>query len=160
MERGSVYCIEVTGSLVVDYTVRDYCTLPYPGHPEGCPHFGKRKECPPHAPFLEDFIDLSRPHYFMVAECMYEDVCTKRLQHGKEDPEEGWSFWEGYIESVLCERIQEFQQRYPGTIFTLHPSAVGVDVVETARKVGISLEIAPKKIVHKIALIGYPAGTG
>lgn len=144
----SVHCIDVTGSLIIDYTMREYCTLPYPGHPEGCPHFGKRKECPPHAPLIEHFMDLSKPHYFLLIKGIHApERSTER--------EEGVT-WELSAESMLCTHVKKFQESYPGTVFTLHPSAVGVDVFKTAKNIGIPLESHPEKTFHKIALIGYP----
>ena len=147
-----VYCVEVTGNLEIDYTVRDYCTLPFPGHPEGCPNFGKKKECPPSAPLVKDFIDLSKPHYFMVADCDFS-AGTEKPKNRSEDTT--WN-WNEYVEPILCERIKEFQKEHPGTVFTMHPSAVGVDVFKTAQNVGILLEFSPDESFCKIALIGYP----
>lgn len=143
--------IEVTGTLAIDYKVRDYCKLPYPGHPEGCPSYGKRKECPPSAPLVEDFIDLSKPHYFVVYSRDYVD--TESMD---EKLQECWPYWHGHMKSILCETIEKFQSDHPGTVFTLHPSAVGVDVLKTAKNVGIPLEISPQGTVYRIALIGYP----
>ena len=143
--------IEVTGALAIDYNVRDYCTLPYPGHPEGCPNYGKRKECPPSAPLVEDFIDLSKPHYFVVYTLDYADT---ESMDGK--LQACWSYWHRNMKSILCETIGKFQSDHPGTVFTLHPSAVGVDVLETAKNVGIPLEISPQGTVYRIALLGYP----
>ncbi len=147
-----VYCVEVTGSLEIDYTVRDYCALPYPGHPEGCPHFGKRKECPPSAPLVKDFIDLSKPHYFMVADCDF----SARVEEPRKGSKDTMWYWNEYVEPILCEYIKEFQKEHPGTVFTLHPSAVGVDVFKTAQNVGISLESTIEEKFCRIALTGYP----
>ena len=38
--------------VVVDYRARDWCRLPYPDHPRGCPNFGRRADCPPMAPLI------------------------------------------------------------------------------------------------------------
>ncbi len=43
--------------LKVNYNVRSLCVRPYPGHPKGCPNFGKRETCPPGAPLIEKIID-------------------------------------------------------------------------------------------------------
>lgn len=138
----SVSYIEVSGNLEIDYKVRDYCTLPYPGHLKGCPFFGKRKECPPQAPLVKDFIDLEKPHYFAMAEYTYE---RKQPEIGTA-PEDDWLYWHRYAESVLCKTLKTFQKDHPGAVFTLHPSAVGVDVFKTAQNVGIFLESAPKSM--------------
>lgn len=149
------FYVEVTGNLTIDYKVRDYCRLPYPGHPEGCPHFGKRKECPPQAPLLEHFIDLSKPHYFIIVKITYDHTIEGEKPHNP-SKERSWLTWELHAESVLEKHVQKFQKSHPGTVFTLHPSAVGVDVFKTAQNVGIPLEPTLQDTFHKIALIGYP----
>lgn len=148
-----VTIVEVTGILKIDYTVRDLCRQPYPGHPKGCPNYGKKKECPPQAPLLEDFIDILQPHYFIVLTCI-RNRCHNNQENTSED--QFRSYWNDTLEEILHEYIQEFQKDHPGTVFTFHPSAVGVDVLETARNVGISLEENPEKVFYKIVLIGYP----
>ncbi|MBU7016320.1 MAG: hypothetical protein HXS44_02330 [Theionarchaea archaeon] len=149
-----ITCVEVTGTLKIDHNVRDLCRKPYPGHPKGCPNYGKKKECPPQAPLLEDFIDISQPHYFVVLKC----IRNGRFPNQESTLEEAQfhSYWSDTLEKILCKYIQEFQKDHPGTVFTYHPSAVGVDVLETARNVGIPLQENPEKVFHKIVLIGYP----
>jgi len=151
----SAFCVEVTGNLTIDYKVRDYCRLPYPGHPEGCPHFGKREECPPQAPLIEHFIDLSKPHYLIIVKLNCDHAIEREKPHNP-SKERYWLDWELHAESVLEKHVQKFQKNHLGTVFTLHPSAVGVDVFKTAQNMGIPLEPAPQKTFHKIALIGYP----
>ena len=151
---GPILCYEVTGNLQIDYKMRDLCRQPYPGNPEGCPYYGKRDECPPHAPLIEDFIDLSSPHYFLVSECIRTSPSEPSQKELREA--EFRSYWNGSMEDILREYIQEFQKDHPGTVFTFHPSAVGVDVMKTARNVGISLDLTPENILYKIVLIGYP----
>ena len=148
-----ITCVEVTGTLKIDYTVRDLCRQPYPGHPKGCPHYGKKKECPPQAPLLEDFIDILQPHYFIVLKCSRNRRCNSQ-ENTSED--QFRSYWNDTLEEILHEYIHEFQKDHPGTVFTFHPSAVGVDVLETARNVGIPLEENPEKVFYKIVFIGYP----
>ena len=132
MEEYIITCVEVTGTLTIDHRVRDLCRKPYPGNPKGCPNYGKKKECPPQAPLIEDFIDLLQPHYFVVLECI-GNTCPTNLQEDTVMEDQFRSYWNGSLEAVLREYIQEFQKDHPGTVFTFHPSAVGVDVLETAR---------------------------
>ena len=40
-----------------------WCRLPYPGHPNGCPNFGKKDSCPPLTPY---FLDIYKPHVFVA----------------------------------------------------------------------------------------------
>lgn len=151
----AITCVEVTGTLKIDYNMRDLCRQPYPGNPKGCPNYGKKKECPPQAPLLENFIDLLQPHYFVVLECI-RNGCRINSQENTLKEDQFRSYWNDNLEAVLREYIQEFQKDHPGTVFTFHPSAVGVNVLETARNVGIPLEANPEKVFYKIVLIGYP----
>ncbi len=48
---------------VIDYAVRDLCQRPYPGHKKGCPNYGKKMGCPPHASRFENLIDLNHSIY-------------------------------------------------------------------------------------------------
>ena len=45
----------------------EWCQMPYPGHPKGCPNYDTgRPECPPNAPFVWDWIDKDKPQFFVV----------------------------------------------------------------------------------------------
>lgn len=136
----TVYMVEVTGYLVIDHSIRELCTRPYPGHPDGCPNFGNNPECPPAAPVVEEFIDMGKPHYFLVAEY---NICENQKKA---------DIW-NVIQSVLKKSIHMYENELSGCVATLHPSAVGVDVFKTAASVGITLQSTP---VCGIALIGYP----
>lgn len=136
----TVYSLEITGYLVIDHSVRDLCTRPYPGHPKGCPYFGKRPQCPPAAPIVEEFIDITQPHYFLVAK--YSLSSEKSNTHA----------WHS-IQSVLTESVNLYENEHPGTVATLHPSAVGIDVYKTAEAAGITLQL-PHTLCG-VALIGY-----
>ena len=88
VELESIKDYEVTGKLVLDERARGkWCQLPYGmkrdsegrilrdkygniiyDYPNGCPSFGKNDECPPNCKSIEFFIDLSRKHWFIVAE--------------------------------------------------------------------------------------------
>ncbi|KKK81159.1 hypothetical protein LCGC14_2816310, partial [marine sediment metagenome] len=32
--------LEVTNDLIIDHRAREWCKLPYPNHPRGCPNYG------------------------------------------------------------------------------------------------------------------------
>jgi predicted metal-binding protein len=138
----TVNMVDVTGNLVIDYSMRELCTRPYPGHPEGCPNFGNNPQCPPEAPVVEEFIDMGQPHYFLIAE--YK-MC------GNQKRADTWNL----IQSVLTKSIHICEDDLPGIVGTLHPSAVGVDVFKTAASVGVTLQSKPATLCG-IALIGYP----
>jgi hypothetical protein len=147
-----LHCVEITDAMVIDHAVRELCTLPYPGHPGGCPCYGKDEECPPQAPVVEDFLNLSRPQYFIVAE--FTGVYRERNQSTGGEPMEREG--EERRNHILKDLIRRIQHEFPGSVVTLKPSALGIDVARTARNIGIPLDPRPKKNQIRIALLGYP----
>lgn len=160
MLLGKEKIIEVTGKLVIDYRAMEWCKLPYPGHKKGCPNYGKRPECPPQAPKVEDWIDLNKPHYFIVVKFnMAAHVKKMKSRH----PE--WSVrqtrnprhWQGTVRKRLKEAVNEFiNKESRKLVFTLLPEAMGVHVIITAKKLEIPIKTRPIDTVYKIVLAGYP----
>ncbi|MFX1256109.1 MAG: hypothetical protein ACFFCZ_31160 [Promethearchaeota archaeon] len=155
----SIDRIEVTGRLAIDYRARDWCKKPYPDHQEGCPNYGKRKECPPQAPLIEDFIELTKPHWFIV-------VTFDLLSHIRKmkDKHLNWTdrqcrcvlYWQNTVKKELRTACDLFTNGFPNElVYTLVPEAMGVHVIRTARLLGLSIKARPKDTVYKIALIGH-----
>lgn len=150
--------IEITDKLIITPRTRDWCTLKYPGHPKGCPMYGKRPECPPDAPLVEDWINLSKPHWFVISEFDIKDHMRKM-----KNKHPNWTerqcrnpyYWQGSVRSKLRKECQLFCSNYEGTVSTLLPEAMGVYVFGSARKIGIEIRRIPMEIIYKIALIGY-----
>jgi hypothetical protein len=44
-------------------------------------------------------------------------------------------------------------------VYTVRPEAMGVNVIQTARNIGIPIETKPFTTVYKIALVGFPRPT-
>ena len=65
-------------------------------------------------------------------------------------------YWQPKVRKELTMMCKHFQECREGTIFTLTPEAMGVNVIATAEHLGIPIERRPKRLVHKIALVGYP----
>ncbi len=149
----------MTGKLVLDSRSREWCRLPYPDHPSGCPNYGKRSDCPPTACQIEEWIDLSRPHWFIIA---FFDLGSHIQRMRSRHP--SWSdrqcrcvlYWQSGVRKGLTLICRQFQKGKEGTVMTLTPEAMGVNVIETAERLGIPIERRPKRLVHKIALIGFP----
>lgn len=148
---------EITGIMAIDYRSRDWCKLPYRDRPKGCKQYG-RKQCPPNAPLVEDWIDLNKPHWFIVTEFDLSSHAKRmKMKHPKwsERQCENLYYWQNTCRKALREGIKEFQKEHPGIISTLIPEAMGVHVFRTARKLGIPIKPRPKDTVFKIALVGY-----
>jgi len=140
---------------IINSAVRGYCTLPYPGHPKGCPMFGKRPECPPQAPRFFDYFDTCDP--FTAIVFMFDlghHAARMKYRH----PE--WSdrqcrnplYWQGGIRKALKFQCKRIAKR--GQDFTLIPEAMGMDVIATMRQHDIIIEFPVRDIVKKVAFIG------
>lgn len=147
---------------VLQNSVRQLCAKPYYNHPKGCPNFNKRCSCPPAAPLLSEFFDLRKR---VLAVCidfnLAQHVETMKARHPN------WSrrqcecclYWQGTVRKKLKQEIQYNMTRSPlfddaELISTDCPEAMGCNVTETMKAVGVILEWPPKQIVRKIAFIG------
>lgn len=137
--------------LVIDMRAREWCKLPYPRHPKGCPNYGQRKTCPPQAPLITEWADLSKPIYFAVIEFnLAEHMAKMRQKHPL------WSeaqlrcclYWQGKVNKLLREYALSF-----GGKCTMCPEAMGVNVIESAKRAGLPIRIKPQGKIYKIALL-------
>ncbi len=149
-----------------DGNVRGLCVRRYPGHPHGCPNFGKRASCPPQAPLLADTLDLTRPVWLIYnAFPIGEHAARMRTAHP------GWSdrqvyccrYWQGTARKQLLMRIADF--RLSGlsdeAMRVLRcPEACGCNVTATMATVGIRLEWPPREVAYQVALAGTPRKAG
>ena len=58
--------IDVTGKMVIDHNVQNWCTKPYPDHPKGCSNYGKNKTCPPKIGLIDDLFSLCKEHWLAI----------------------------------------------------------------------------------------------
>ena len=146
--------------LVVDYTVRYLCYKPYPNHPKGCPNFGKRPTCPPKAPFVVDYFDLSKGLWIVWIDFDFA-AHVRRME--RKHP--GWSkrqkecclYWQGTANRMLKDAIADVEYYLQGTgnwKTSFCPEAMGVNVTATMKNIGVTLEWPPQEVVRKVAIIG------
>ena len=160
VKEEGVEVYRVDDKLHIDYRAREWCLLPYPMHPDGCPNYDGSAFCPPYAPKVENEFDLSKPHWFVVIEFDIGKFATKMKNAHPE-----WSDrncrnclrWQGGVKKrlkIACERLM--QAKKGELIYDLRPEAMGVHVFVTARRLGIPIKKNPVEKVFKIALVGYP----
>lgn len=143
--------------VVVDHSMRGKCTLSYPGHPNGCPNFGKKDICPPRAPMIENVLNLAEPVWLVAVPF---DLAAHVREMGKRHPD--WTprqranllYWQGSVkkrlaEEAKCQAIAKGLRLIIGC-----PEACGVDMTATCAGAGISLEWPPANTVWKAVLIG------
>ena len=148
---------------VIDEGVRDLCYKPYYNHPKGCPNHGKRDTCPPKAVLLKDYFDMSKP---ILAVWVAFDLSLHRAKMKAKHPRwtkrqcENSRHWQNSVLARLRREVKFNLGRSPlfegsnSLVATYVPEAMGVNVTETMKSVGLVLEWPPVKIVHKIAFVG------
>lgn len=146
--------------LVIDYRSRDWCKLPYPGHPQGCPKFNIKSTCPPQVCLIEDFIDVNRLMWLAAVGFNLKDhMDWMRVRHPKMTDRQARCvlYWQSSVNRQLEDHAKYLTRtEHPRTIYTTCPEAMGVQVIKTAQMAGIRIKPQPDDIVFKIALIGYP----
>jgi len=137
------------------------CVKPYPGHPRGCPNFNKKLTCPPHIPIYDSLFDTCRNDVFAIYNVfdLEEHINKMKQKH----PDWSWRqlinclYWQGTARKQLKAEIKSFlHTRTHPTLFgiTPCPEAMGINVTETMRQVGIELEWPPIHKAYQIALAG------
>lgn len=148
---------------IMDETVRDLCYEPYHNHPKGCPNYGERDTCPPKAILLTDYFDMTKP--IMAVWAAYNLKMHREKAKAKHP---GWSprqlvnsrHWQNSVLARLRREVNYNLGRSPlfdgskNLVATYCPEAMGVNVTETMKNVGLILEWPPVNIVHKIAFVG------
>jgi hypothetical protein len=151
--------IEVTGKLVLQEQTRNWCKFPYPGHPKGCPNYGKKKGCPPMVPLVSTLFDLKKPHWLAVVSF---DLAGHMEAMASKHP--GWSerqqrcclYWQGKVRKqlrILCENWLKQHHEYRHTSC---PEAMGVNIFRTAHLCGIKMRKSAYPTVYKVALLAQP----
>jgi len=143
---------------VIIHLVHCLCLKPYPNHKKGCPNFGKKKGCPPGVPKFDVFYDLSKPIY-----AIYNGFDFKKHVDRMRERHPDWSqrqlgcclYWQGTARKRLRGRIEIFRRLTGGKyVVNTVPEAMGVNITETMKRVGIELEWPPVNIAYQIALAG------
>jgi len=140
---------------------RGMCVWEYTNHKKGCPNYGKKKDCPPYAPMLDQVFDMSRPIYAVYS--VYDfHAHVEKMRH----KHPGWTdnqlrcvlYWQRTARKVLKERMADFLRLYreKGYYVTTSPEAMGVDVMNTLKDAGIVLEWPVKENAYQVAFAGVP----
>jgi len=117
--------------------------------------YGKRLECPPHAPLFEDYFDMSKDFTAVVCAFNLGEHARKMLAkhpHWTDRQCRNPLYWQGTVRKklkVLC-------QNFIGTdqVYTLIPEAMGLDVGATMATVGVFIDFPPIETVWKVAILG------
>lgn len=139
----------------------EWCKLPYPRHPKGCPNYDNNPTCPPNA---LSFTEIVKDPFYLVGVQfnLKEHVERMKKKHSE------WSYaqckcvlyWQNKVRKRLREECKNLVSKLNGNYEILYkPEANGVQVFNTCFKNGIMLERNPSEYVWKIAIIGKSNST-
>jgi hypothetical protein len=162
---------------------QNWCTLPYPKHPRGCPNYGSKRdlrgikknlksrvirECPP-TRLIDDVLDFSKSIYLIYNKYpLGKDAETRRLTHPNLKTNGDWynlRYWQGTARKQLYLELTRFLEENPGTIVDLCPEAHGVNLLALMQKPGIDIKLefgkwppvhSLENVKYQICLGGYP----
>lgn len=147
---------------IISANTVEWCKLPYPNHPKGCPNFGKRGGCPPDAPLWQSLVESP---YLLVYQRFDLEAQENRML--KKHP--NWStrqarcclYWQKSVTSSVIAEAQKFVLLdylfgSKSLYIIKNPEGAGVDLFRTCRLVGIELErdYLNQKYVYKMVLVG------
>lgn len=143
--------------VILDERARgEWCRLPYPNHPHGCPNYGERESCPP---FAERFEDLVEPPFYLVIQEFDIEAQEERMRSRHPD----WTrrqcrnllYWQRGVVKKLKEKAYDLADSLGEEFIVLEvPEANGVDLFSTCRKHDIPIERNPQKTVRKMMIVG------
>jgi hypothetical protein len=145
---------------VIEPAVRALCQRPYPGHPRGCPNYGKKRGCPPETPIFDQVYDLVLPVYAIVTTFNLGAHAEKmRERH----PDWSWAklscclYWQQGARKRLKFEIAKFLRSHPGYRAEATPEALGINVTATLQRAGFpALEWPPVHLARQVALAAVP----
>lgn len=141
--------------LIFGEYAQDWCILPYPGHPKGCPNYNKKDYCPPKTPLINKIIT---PPYKLVAVKFNLKRHVKKMK--EKHPE--WTdrqarcvlYWQKKAEKNLRKESEKAAEKIEESKIIYKPEAYGVNLFATCRKIRLNLEKNPRNTVWKISIIG------
>lgn len=146
--------------IVMSRHTGDWCQLPYPGHPKGCPNYDQKETCPPRAHHIAGILDLRRPVYIVNSEfnlTVHMMRMKTRHPHWTERQLRNVLYWQNTSRKQMRDHIKTLIFLRGCDISVECPEGAGVNVYATCRANGIpSLQrIRYLTICRHVALVGY-----
>jgi hypothetical protein len=139
--------------VIVDPQIISFCAHPYDGHKKGCPNLGKKVTCPP---FHKMFVpDMENPMYAIINEFpLYTHVERLRLLYPSWTERQLYCclYWQPKARKQLQAEIKRFLNDHADYSVDTCPEAGAVNVTETLRLIGISLEWPPRYRAIQVAI--------
>lgn len=141
--------------IICDHRIQNYCRLPYPDHPKGCPNFARKPNyCPPTAPYFPDIfepnayiaaVSINFKQYLEIRKNIHPEWTDRALRNPRH--------WQGHIRTHLHQLAENALANNYGDTIIYNPEAMGVDLTATCYEAGIYLEWPPENLVYQIALL-------
>lgn len=120
----------------------------------GCPNFGN-VDCPPNIEHISEAFREDSMHLLTVEFPFQEYIDIKKEKHPK------WGnralinqrHWQGHLKSILDRYWERMRDRYPNHVVIRNPEAMGVNIEETMKKLGIKLQWCEQNEKHEITRI-------
>ena len=137
----------------------DWCRLPYPNHPKGCPNYNQKDTCPPRAPYISNLLDLRRPLYIVNSEFnlgVHMARMKQRHPHWTERQLRNVLYWQNTSRKQMRDLVKTLMFLRGCNTSVECPEGAGVNVYATCRANGIILQsIKDLTICRHVALVGY-----
>lgn len=147
--------------LVCNPKVMDWCGLPYPRHPKGCPNFQKpeRKRCPYNTVYIEKYLDKKKPLYLVRSDfnlSAYVKIMRDKHPTWTERQLRNVLYWQQGPKGVLKRRAMELAHKVGANLVVTAGEAVGINLYATCARAGWRLEkICELKNCCFIAVVGW-----
>lgn len=134
---------------------RSICIKPYHNHPNGCPNFGKKDGCPPNTPMFDQVFDCDDIYAIVTEFDLGSHYDKMKLLHPN------WThyqlinsrYWQGKDRKCHKEALEEFCNLYDYVV-TNWAESMGVDLIETLKKVNMTLKFPVEDTVKRVSLAG------
>ena len=139
--------------------MREWCRLTYPGHPVGCPNYGRYVKCPPNSPFVEEILDVNKEMFLVHSEFnLQAHVDNMKAKHPNWTDKQlrNVLYWQRTSKNQMYERSLEFAKENNFDMLIFMGESVGINMYKTCRLSGLKLEpIKNLKICRHVAVIGH-----
>jgi len=145
--------------LIISKKTGQWCKLPYPNHPKGCPNYGKKANCPPQAPWIYDYFNTLRPMYLVHSEfdlAAHVELMKQRHPDWSDRQCRCVLYWQSKSRKQMKERVFCAVNLLKTNRITACPEAMGLNVFATAAVSGLKMERTRSVcICRHVSLIGH-----
>ena len=166
---------EINGDTICfTHKTHRWCTLPYSGHPNGCPNYNKNVLCPPKAQSLKNLILKYNFHYLIYGKFdikQHKAKLKKKYPHWSDKQTGCVLYWQSSVKKYLREFIEQIYSKNPNKSLYLLACGSGfkngfinqkdvysmeagdINVFKTLKDNNIPFELKPKNYVLLVNLL-------